>query len=58
MVVHLVIYSGNCGAHTLRLTKYLLANMKDFDWMEEDMGTIREKMAVKVYCNSLHNSAV
>ncbi|KAI9157217.1 hypothetical protein LWI28_018676 [Acer negundo] len=39
---------GNCGAHTLRLAEYLLANKKEFDWKEEDMGTIREKMAVEV----------
>ncbi|KAI9182725.1 hypothetical protein LWI28_028255 [Acer negundo] len=49
---------GNCGAHTLRLAEYLLANKKEFDWKEEDMGTIREKMAVEVYCNSLHNTVV
>ena len=58
MVIQLVICSGNCGAYTLRLTEYLLANRKDFDWKEEDMGTIREKLAVEVYCNSLHNSVV
>ncbi|KAI9162204.1 hypothetical protein LWI28_024884 [Acer negundo] len=39
---------GNCGAHTLRLAEYLLANKKEFDWKEEDMGTIREKMAVEM----------
>ncbi|KAI9162584.1 hypothetical protein LWI28_028725 [Acer negundo] len=49
---------GNCGAHTLRLAEYLLANKKEFDWKEEDMGTIQEKMAVEVYCNSLHNTVV
>ncbi|KAI9176991.1 hypothetical protein LWI28_009641 [Acer negundo] len=38
---------GNCGAHTLRLAEYLLANKKEFNWKEEDMGTIREKMAVE-----------
>ena len=58
MVVHMVICSGNCGAHTLRLAEYLLANKKEFNWKEEDMGTIREKMAVEVYCNSLHNTVV
>ncbi|KAI9196650.1 hypothetical protein LWI28_025755 [Acer negundo] len=49
---------GNCGAHTLRLSEYLLANKKEFDWKEEVMGTIQEKMAVEVYCNSLHNTVV
>ncbi|KAI9173747.1 hypothetical protein LWI28_005886 [Acer negundo] len=49
---------GNCGAHTLRLAEYLLANKKEFHWKEEDMGTIREKMAVEVYCNLLHNTVV
>ncbi|KAK4848942.1 hypothetical protein QYF36_019046 [Acer negundo] len=49
---------GNCGAHTLRLAEYLLANKKKFDWKEEDMSTIREKMAMEVYCNSLHNTVV
>ena len=58
MVVHVVICSGNCGAHTLRLAEYLLADQKVFDWTEEDMGTIREKMAVEVFCNSQHNSIV
>ena len=57
MVVHVVICNGNCGAHTLRLAEYLLANKK-FDWTEDDMGTIREKMAVEVFCNSQHNSIV
>ncbi|KAK4851712.1 hypothetical protein QYF36_017745 [Acer negundo] len=32
------------GAHTLILAEYLSANKKEFDWKEEDMGTIREKM--------------
>ena len=58
MVVLLVICSGNCGAHTLRLAEYLLANKKEFDWKEEDMPTIREKMAVEVFCNSQHTSVV
>ncbi|KAK3230602.1 hypothetical protein Dsin_002483 [Dipteronia sinensis] len=39
---------GNCGAHTLRLAEYLLANRTEFDWMEDDMGAIREKMVVEV----------
>ncbi|KAI9196299.1 hypothetical protein LWI28_022753 [Acer negundo] len=43
---------GNCGAHTLRLIEYLAANKDTFDWSENEMGTIREKMAVEVYCNS------
>ncbi|KAI9182208.1 hypothetical protein LWI28_023143 [Acer negundo] len=43
---------GNCGAHTLRLIEYLAANRDTFDWSENEMGTIREKMAVEVYCNS------
>ena len=30
-VVHVVICRGNCSAHTLRLAKYLLANMREFD---------------------------
>ena len=58
MVVHVVICSGNCGAHTLRLAEYLLADQKRFDWTEDDMATIREKMAVEVCCNSQHNSVV
>ncbi|KAI9157570.1 hypothetical protein LWI28_024555 [Acer negundo] len=52
-IVHrLLIRDGNCGAHTLRLIEYLAANRDTFDWSENEMGTIREKMAVKVYCNS------
>ena len=43
---------GNCGAHTLRMIEYLTANRDTFDWSEDDMTTIREKMAVEVYCNS------
>ncbi|KAI9161031.1 hypothetical protein LWI28_013797 [Acer negundo] len=48
----------NCGAYILRLVEYLLANKKEFDWTEKDMGTIREKMAMEVYCNSLHNTVL
>ncbi|KAI9201680.1 hypothetical protein LWI28_027328 [Acer negundo] len=44
--------SGNCGAHTLRLIEYLAANRDTFDWSENKMGTIQEKMAVEVFCNS------
>ncbi|KAI9198516.1 hypothetical protein LWI28_017290 [Acer negundo] len=44
--------TGNCGAHNLRLIEYLAANRDTFDWSENEMGTIREKMAVDVYCNS------
>ncbi|KAI9200925.1 hypothetical protein LWI28_015135 [Acer negundo] len=47
---------GNCGAHTLRLAEYLLANKKEFDWKEEDMGTIREQMAVEVYSATTSSS--
>ncbi|KAI9185618.1 hypothetical protein LWI28_008868 [Acer negundo] len=43
---------GNCGAHTLRLIEYLAANRDTFDWSENEMGTIRKKMAVEVFCNS------
>ncbi|KAK1577086.1 hypothetical protein Q3G72_018882 [Acer saccharum] len=43
---------GNCGAHTLRLIEYLGVNKDTFDWSENDMTTIREKMAVEVFCNS------
>ncbi|KAI9159879.1 hypothetical protein LWI28_002789 [Acer negundo] len=43
---------GNCGAHTLRLIEYLAANRDTFDWSENEMGTIREKMTVEVFCNS------
>ncbi|KAK4840784.1 hypothetical protein QYF36_018087 [Acer negundo] len=43
---------GNCGAHTLRLTEYLAANRDTFDWSKNEMGTIREKMVVEVFCNS------
>ncbi|KAK2638104.1 hypothetical protein Ddye_025899 [Dipteronia dyeriana] len=31
---------GNCGPHTLRLIEYLLENIKDFDWSEDDIGII------------------
>ncbi|KAK2662519.1 hypothetical protein Ddye_001093 [Dipteronia dyeriana] len=44
--------SGNCGLHTLRLIKYLLADIKDFDWSEDDMGIIRENMAIEIFANS------
>ncbi|KAK2635403.1 hypothetical protein Ddye_030195 [Dipteronia dyeriana] len=44
--------SGNCGPHTLRLIEYLLANIKDFDWSEDDMEIIREKMAIEIFANS------
>lgn len=57
-VVHVVNCRGNCGAHTLKVTEYLAANRDTFDWSETDMTTIREKMAVEVFCNSLHNSVV
>ncbi|KAK3193086.1 hypothetical protein Dsin_024396 [Dipteronia sinensis] len=43
---------GNCGAHTLRLIEYVLANRETFIWSEDDMGTIREKMNVELFCNS------
>ncbi|KAI9159883.1 hypothetical protein LWI28_002849 [Acer negundo] len=43
---------GNCGPHTLKLTEYLAANRDTFDWSKNDMTTIREKMAVEVFCNS------
>jgi hypothetical protein len=36
----------------LRLTEYLTANRDTFDWTENDMATIREKMAVEVFVNS------
>ncbi|KAI9191027.1 hypothetical protein LWI28_002425 [Acer negundo] len=49
---------GNCGAHTLRLAEYLLANKKEFDETEDDMGTIWEKIDVKVYCISFHNNVL
>ncbi|KAK3199080.1 hypothetical protein Dsin_022495 [Dipteronia sinensis] len=39
-VVHVLSRRGNCGAHTLRLMEYVLANRKTFDWSEEDMCTI------------------
>ena len=52
MVVHMVNYRGDCGAHTLRMIEYLTTNTDTFDWSEDDMGTIREKMAVEVFCNS------
>ncbi|KAK2661931.1 hypothetical protein Ddye_000505 [Dipteronia dyeriana] len=44
--------SGNCGAHTLRLIEYILADKIQCDWIKDDMPTIREKMAVEVFCNS------
>ncbi|KAK2659143.1 hypothetical protein Ddye_005676 [Dipteronia dyeriana] len=44
--------SGNCGPHTLKLIEYILANKKDFDWSEDDMRIIREKMAVEIFVNS------
>ncbi|KAK2642305.1 hypothetical protein Ddye_024068 [Dipteronia dyeriana] len=37
---------GNYGPHTLRLIEYILADRKDFDWSEDDLEIIREKMAV------------
>ncbi|KAK3225082.1 hypothetical protein Dsin_004944 [Dipteronia sinensis] len=43
---------GNCGAHTLRLMEYVLANRETFDWSEDDMCTIREKIAMEIFCNS------
>ncbi|KAI9194780.1 hypothetical protein LWI28_009135 [Acer negundo] len=43
---------GNCGPHTLKLTESLATNRDTFDWSENDMTTIREKMAVEVFCNS------
>ena len=43
---------GNYGAHTLRLIEYLAANRDTFDWTENDMPTIQEKMAVEVFVNS------
>ncbi|KAI9182237.1 hypothetical protein LWI28_023370 [Acer negundo] len=43
---------GNCGVHTLRLIEYLAANRDTFDWSENEIGTIREKMVVEVFCNS------
>ncbi|KAK2642038.1 hypothetical protein Ddye_023801 [Dipteronia dyeriana] len=42
---------GNCGPHTLRLIEYLLADRKDFDWSEGDMGIIREMMTVEIFSN-------
>ncbi|KAK2661071.1 hypothetical protein Ddye_007604 [Dipteronia dyeriana] len=44
--------SGNYGAHTLRLIEYILADIIHYDWTEDDMPTIRAKMAVEVLCNS------
>ncbi|KAK2634779.1 hypothetical protein Ddye_029571 [Dipteronia dyeriana] len=44
--------SGNCGPYTLRLIEYLLTNIMDFDWSEDDMGIIQEKMAVEIFSNS------
>ncbi|KAK2665773.1 hypothetical protein Ddye_004347 [Dipteronia dyeriana] len=41
--------SGNCGPHMLRLIKYILADRKDFDWSEDDMEIIGEKMAVEIF---------
>ncbi|KAI9173953.1 hypothetical protein LWI28_009274 [Acer negundo] len=43
---------GNCGPHTLKLTEYLAANRDTFDWSENDMTTIQEKMVVEVFYNS------
>ncbi|KAK3198473.1 hypothetical protein Dsin_021888 [Dipteronia sinensis] len=51
-VIHVLSRRGNCGAHTLRLMEYVLANRKTFNWSEEDMCTIREKMTVEIFCNS------
>ena len=34
------------------MIEYLTANRDTFDWSEDDMTTIREKMVVEVYCNS------
>ncbi|KAK2653076.1 hypothetical protein Ddye_012932 [Dipteronia dyeriana] len=44
--------SANCVPHTLRLIEYLLADKKDFDWSEDDMGIIQEKMTVEIFANS------
>ncbi|KAK2661232.1 hypothetical protein Ddye_007765 [Dipteronia dyeriana] len=44
--------SSNCGAHTLRLIEYILADRIQYDWTEDDMPTIRETMAVEVFCNA------
>ncbi|KAK2653116.1 hypothetical protein Ddye_012972 [Dipteronia dyeriana] len=43
--------SGNCGPHTLRLIEYLLVGRSPFDWSEDDMGIIREKMVVEIFYN-------
>ncbi|KAK2656226.1 hypothetical protein Ddye_009278 [Dipteronia dyeriana] len=45
-------FKGNYGPHTLRLIEYILADRKDFDWLEDDMEIIREKMAVEIFSNS------
>jgi hypothetical protein len=34
------------------MIEYLAANRDTFDWSEDEMATIREKMAVEVFCNS------
>ncbi|KAK2645824.1 hypothetical protein Ddye_021019 [Dipteronia dyeriana] len=40
---------GNCGPHTLRLIEYLLAGRSPFDWSEDDMEIIWEKMVVEIF---------
>ncbi|KAK2648084.1 hypothetical protein Ddye_015573 [Dipteronia dyeriana] len=45
--------SGNCGARTLQLMEYLPSDQVEYDWKEADMGIIREKMTVEVFCNSM-----
>jgi hypothetical protein len=34
------------------MIEYLLTNRDTFDWSDTNMATIREKMAVEVFCNS------
>ncbi|KAK2662359.1 hypothetical protein Ddye_000933 [Dipteronia dyeriana] len=44
--------SSNYVSHTLRLIEYLLADRKDFDWSEDDMGIIREKIVIEIFYKS------
>ncbi|KAK3229279.1 hypothetical protein Dsin_001160 [Dipteronia sinensis] len=44
--------SGNCGAHTLALIEHIVAKRKKFNWTDDQMPQMRQKMAVEVFSNS------
>ncbi|KAK3227239.1 hypothetical protein Dsin_007101 [Dipteronia sinensis] len=43
---------GNCGAHTLALIEHIVAKRKKFNWTDDQMPQMRQKMAVEVFSNS------